>query len=88
MVDGGLSHLQYAEHTVIMLHYSLMPYYEAMSGMHINYEKSEIFTIGLTEEEQNLAANCLGCKNGVLPMKYLGMPVSSSKISVTIELCQ
>ena len=81
MVDGGLSHLQYAEHTVIMLHYSLMPYYEAMSGMHINYEKSEIFTIGLTEEEQNLAANCLGCKNGVLPMKYLGMLVSSSKIS-------
>jgi hypothetical protein len=55
--------------------------YEAMSDMHINFEKSEIFTIGLTEEEQTLAVNCLGCKIGALPMKYLVMPVSSSKIA-------
>ena len=43
-----------------------------MSGMKINFEKSEIFTIGLSE-----AANQLGCKIGSFPMKYLVMPVSN-----------
>jgi hypothetical protein len=90
LVDGGLSHLQYADDTVIFLQYSpenlrnirlILSCYEAMSGMKINFEKSEIFTIGLTDEEQCLAANCLGCKIGAFPMKYLGMPVSSMKIS-------
>jgi hypothetical protein len=52
-----------------------------MSGLKINFEKSEIFTVGLTEEEQCVAANSLGCKFGSFPMKYLGMPVSSFKIS-------
>jgi hypothetical protein len=90
LVDGGLSHLQYADDTVILLQYSpenlrnirlILSCYEVMSGMKINFEKSEIFTIGLTDEEQCLAANCLGCKIGAFPMKYLGMPVSSMKIS-------
>ena len=49
--------------------------------MKINFEKSELFSIGLTEEEQCMAANLLGCKVGSFPMKYLGMPVSSLKIS-------
>jgi hypothetical protein len=90
LVDGVLSHLQYADDTVILLQYStemlrsvklILSCYEAMSGMKINYEKSEIFTIGRTDEEQRVAANCLGYKIGVFPMKYLGMPVSSQKIS-------
>ena len=32
-------------------------------------------------EEQNFAAEALGCNIGKFPMKYLGMPVSSHKIS-------
>jgi len=39
------------------------------------------FSIGFSEEEQCFAANAMGCKIGSFPMKYLGMPVSSSKIS-------
>jgi hypothetical protein len=50
-----------------------------MSGMKINFEKSEIFTIGLSEEEQYVAANALGYKIGSFPLKYLGMPVSGSQ---------
>jgi len=53
-----------------------------MSGMKINFEKSEIFTIGLSEEEQCLAANLLGCKIGSFPMKYLGMPVSNYMVTM------
>ena len=52
-----------------------------MSGMKINFEKSEIFLVGLSTMEMNVAAEMLGCKSGVLPMKYLGMPVSCHKIS-------
>ena len=90
LVTGDLSHLQYADDTVILLQYSpenlrnvrmILTCYEAMSRMKINFEKSEIFTVGLTEEEQCLAVNSLGCKIGSFPMKYLGMPVSSFKIS-------
>jgi hypothetical protein len=90
LVNGGLSHLSYADDTVILLHYSpenlrnvrlILSCYEAMSGLKINFEKSEFFTLGLTKEEQCLAANSLGCKIRTFPMKYLGMPVSSSKIS-------
>ena len=90
LVEGGLSHLQYADDTVILLKFSpenlrnarlILSCYEAMSGMKINFEKSEIFTIGLSEEEQKAAATWLGCKIGVFPMKYLGMPVSSWKIT-------
>jgi hypothetical protein len=54
--------------------------YEARLGMKINFEKSELFSIGLSEDEQCLVANLLGCKVGAFPMKYLGMPVSSYKI--------
>ena len=52
-----------------------------MSGMKINFEKSEIFSVGLSAVEMNVAAEMLGCKSGVLTMNYLGMPVSCHKIS-------
>ena len=52
-----------------------------MSGMKINFDKSEVYTIGLTEEEQQIVATSLNCKLGSFPMKYLGMPVSDCKIS-------
>jgi len=69
LVDGSLTHLQYADDTVILLNFSLenlktarliLSCYEAMSGMQINFEKSEVFTVGPTDEEQLLAANMLG----------------------------
>lgn len=55
--------------------------YEALSGMKINFEKSKMFSVGLSDEEQQLAAACLGCKIGTFPMTYLGMPVSYCKIT-------
>lgn len=52
-----------------------------MSRMKINFEKSEVFTVGLSDEEQVQAANILGCKIGIFPMTYLGMPVSHCKVT-------
>jgi hypothetical protein len=54
LVNGGLSYLQYAGDTFILLQYSpeilmnvrlILFCYEAMSGMKINFEKSEIFIV-------------------------------------------
>ena len=89
LVDGGLTHLQYVDDTVILLQFSLdnlrtarmiLSCYEAMFRLKINFEKSEVITVGLSEE-QLLAVNTLGCKIGAFPMKYLGMPVSYCKIT-------
>ena len=52
-----------------------------MSGMKINFEKSEVYIVVLTDEEQCLAVNYLGCKLGSFPMNYLGMLVSCYKIT-------
>ena len=90
LVEGGLTHLQYADDTILLLQFDLqtlrnvrviLSCYEALSGMKINFEKSEIFSVGLSVVEMDVAAEMLGCKSGVLPMKYLGMPVSCHKIS-------
>lgn len=90
LFEGGLTHLQYAYDTILMLYFDpgnlrnirmILSCYEVMSGMKINYEKSEIFAMGLSQEEHNFAAEALGCKVGEFLMKYLGMPVSSHNIS-------
>lgn len=49
--------------------------------MKINFDKSEIFTLGITEEEKQQAVGLLNCKPSVFPMKYLGLPVSDRKMS-------
>jgi hypothetical protein len=92
LIDGGITHLQYADDTVLLLQFSvdnltnvrmILSCYEAMSGLKINFEKSEVFTIGLSGDEQQQAATILGCKIGTFPLRYLGMPVSYSKITKT-----
>jgi hypothetical protein len=60
LVNSGLTHLQYADDTVLFLQNSqqnianlkfLLFCYEEISGMKINYNKSEVFTIGISGEE-------------------------------------
>ena len=55
--------------------------FEAMSGMKINYNKSEIFGFGIDTELQEEVARVFGCIVGQLPMIYLGLPVNDIKIS-------
>lgn len=48
--------------------------------MKINYHKSEVVVYGPSEEEQQRVADMLGCQLGTLPMKYLGLPISDTKL--------
>ena len=51
-----------------------------MSGLKINFEKSEIFSIGGDNDTDLVYANMFGCQVGTLPMKYLGVPVTYSTL--------
>jgi hypothetical protein len=90
LVEGGLTHLQYADDTVLFIKNSkqnvanlkfLLFCYEEVSGMKINYNKSEVFTLGINEVEAGETANAFNCKLGHFPMKYLGLPISYKRLS-------
>lgn len=53
-----------------------------MSGLKINYHKSEVFMMGMSEGEQQRVANMLNCKIGSLPMIYLGIPMSDGHLGI------
>jgi hypothetical protein len=89
LVPGGVSLLQYADHTVVLLECSdsnilhlkfLLYYFENMLGMKINYHKSEVFVVGCEIYEQERVAHMLNCKLGKLSIVYLGMPIGESRL--------
>ena len=51
-----------------------------MSGLKINFYKSEVFVFGVDKEEQQHVADSFNCKVGTLPMKYLGIFMSDKKL--------
>jgi len=89
-VQGGLTHLEYADDTVLFIQNTeqnivnlkfLLFCFEEVSGMKINYNKSEVFTIGISKVESELIADAFNCKLGEFPMKYLGLPISYKQLS-------
>lgn len=86
LVDGGITHLQYADDTVILIDRDdesirnvkfLLYCFEMMSGMQINYDKNEVYVIGTTSQDQIDVAQMFNCKIGNFPMIYLGIPISN-----------
>ena len=56
--------------------------FENMSGLKINFDKSEVVVTGVTGVEMRRVANMLNCKLGTFPIKYLGLPVSDRRLCV------
>ncbi|RVX19759.1 Transposon TX1 uncharacterized 149 kDa protein [Vitis vinifera] len=91
--DGALvSHLLFADDTLVfceasedqMVHLSwLLMWFEAISGLRINLDKSEILPVGRVENSENLALEA-GCKVGRLPSSYLGIPLGANHKSVAV----
>jgi hypothetical protein len=50
--------------------------FELMSGLKINFMKSDIFTINAENEVMKLYYDLFNCQVGQFPMKYLGMPIT------------
>jgi hypothetical protein len=56
--------------------------FELLSGLRINYKKSEAYVFGMEEEEKVKITNMLNCRLGEMTLKYLGIPISDTKLGM------
>lgn len=58
-----------------------MEHFSTTTGLVANMEKSSIFIAGMGEQLKEQMINLTGFTQGVLPIRYLGLPLSSKKWS-------
>ena len=84
LVDGGVSILQYADDTIIFMEHDvtkalnmklILCLFEQLSGLKINFHKSELYCFGQAKAEEELYRQLFGCESGSFPFKYLGIPI-------------
>jgi hypothetical protein len=84
LVDDGFSILQYANDTVIFQDHDLeqaknlkllLCAFEQLSGLKINFHKSEVFCYGAAREMECFYTSLFGCNSGIYPFRYLGIPM-------------
>ena len=88
----AVSHLLFADDMLIFCEADLdqililcmiLIWFEAMLGLKINLGKSELVLVGVVHNV-DLFLVVLGCKQGSLPMKYLGLPLGAKFKDKTI----
>jgi mannosylglycoprotein endo-beta-mannosidase len=91
IIPKGVAILQYADDTIlcmeddteIMTNMKILLYiYEKMSRLKINFGKSEIIMVSSEEQKALLYSEMINCATGSWPIKYLGVPVSGSRLQV------
>jgi hypothetical protein len=89
LVEGGVSILQYADDTILFMEHDLakavnmkliLCIFEQISGLKINFHKSEIFCFGKAKEMEQEYKQIFGCESGSLPFRYLGVPIHYRKL--------
>jgi hypothetical protein len=89
LVNGGISILQYADASILFMEHDLakavnmkliLCFFEQLSGLKINFHKSEIFCFGKAKDVENDYISIFGCEFGALPSKYLGIPIHYRKL--------
>ena len=55
--------------------------FEQLSGLKINFHKSEIFYFGQAKEMEQQYSQLFGCQSGKYPFRYLGIPMHFRKLS-------
>jgi hypothetical protein len=90
LVEESLSILQYADDTILFLEDDLekakglilvLSAFEKLSGLKINFYKSELFYFGDTKERSAEYVRLFGCKEGEFPFIYLSIPMNPSRLS-------
>jgi len=91
IVNKGVAVLQYADDTIICLEHNLegvrnmkllLYMYEVMAGLKINFYKSEVLVINDNANWANVYAEIFHYHTSISPIKYLGVPVSPSRLHV------
>jgi hypothetical protein len=60
----------------------LLYMFEQLSGLKINFDKSEILVIGGDQDMAVMYAQIFNCQIVSFPLKYLGVPISVSRLHV------
>jgi len=90
LVDEGMAILQYVDDTILFFEDDLeqaknlkiiLCVFEELSGLKINFHKSELFCMGEAKNRASEYMALFGCKEGTIPFKYLGIPMSNSRIT-------
>ncbi|GAU10186.1 hypothetical protein TSUD_420150, partial [Trifolium subterraneum] len=81
---ASVSHLQFADDTLLLGVKSwanvralraVLVLFETMSGLRVNFHKSMLVGVNVTESWLGEAASALCCKVGKIPFLYLGLPI-------------
>jgi hypothetical protein len=82
LVDRCLSILQYANDTILFMDHGfekatnnklILCAFEQLSGLKINFHKSEVFCFGEAKQHEQQYAQLFGCRKGNYPFRYLGI---------------
>ncbi|GKV35410.1 hypothetical protein SLEP1_g43679 [Rubroshorea leprosula] len=82
-----VSHLQFADDTILFgsatkqnvwAMKGIMRSFELVSGLKVNFKKSQLMGIAVNEEWLDKMAWVLCCRKGNFPFKYLGVPIGGS----------
>lgn len=91
IIPNGVAILQYADDTIVFLKHDcegalhmkfLLYLFEMIARLKINFNKSEIFMINDQGSWGQYYAEMFNCQVEVFPIKYLGVPVSPSRLKV------
>lgn len=89
LLDDGLFILQYADDTIFMFQddldcarnlKNLLSIFEHLSGLKINFLKSEIIYRGQAKNRKVESTSILTCIEGEFPFKYLGLPLHNRRL--------
>jgi hypothetical protein len=84
LVDGGISILQYDDDTILFVEHNIgkalnmkfvLCIFEQLSGLKINFHKSEFFCFRKAKEMEVDYKTLFGCDIGLFPFRYLGIPI-------------
>ena len=90
VVPGDVISLQYADDTILFLEPKIefarnlkwfLSCFENMSGMRINFHKSDLMTVNIDPGHANSFAQIFCYKLAGFPCKYLGVPLHYNKLS-------
>jgi hypothetical protein len=86
---GGVITTQYADDTMSFSSCDkvglanlkvILMLFEQVSGMRINFHKSECIPMNVGDEEGHEIAHLLNCPIGAFPLKYLGIPLHFDRL--------
>jgi hypothetical protein len=86
--DTDFPIIQYADDTLIIMEgdprqlvflKTVLQNFSDSTGLKVNYNKSMMVPINMSEQRLDLLARTFGCSKGTLPFTYLGLPLGTTK---------